>query len=65
MHGGSPVMFCSALTQIFPVTFGDAIDPWDHTAHLTKESMSISLVPHYQNSSTTVANLVRLKTYKG
>lgn len=43
----------------------DAIDPWDHTAHLTKETISMHLVTHYQNNSITDDNLVRFKTYKG
>lgn len=42
----------------------DAIDPWDHTAHLTKETISIHLVTHYLNSSDNADNLVRFKTYK-
>ncbi len=45
--------------------FLDKIDPWDHTAHLTKETISLIIVTHYQNSANTEQALVRFNTYKG
>lgn len=43
--------------------FLDSIDPWDHTAHLTKDTITIILVTHYLNSSTTEQNVVHFFTY--
>jgi hypothetical protein len=43
--------------------FLDSIDPWDHTAHLTKDTITIVLVTHYLNSSTTEQNVVHFFTY--
>lgn len=43
--------------------FLESIDPWDHTAHLTKDTITIVLVTHYLNSSTTEQNVVHFFTY--
>ena len=44
--------------------FLDSIDPWDHTAHLTKETIAVKVVTHYPNDNQTGLDTVKFFTYK-
>ena len=41
----------------------NGIDPWDHTAHLTNETVSLTIVTHHPNSSITEMNIAKFNIF--
>ena len=39
------------------------IDPWDHTAHITKETVTLRIVTHHLNTSETGLNIIQFNIY--